>query len=73
MVGNKFYAEYIVKNDFTDMYTTISEFKTGIEQTSKKIELMARSKLDKNEFATYLEVNSEAVKVAWNKIAEFIQ
>lgn len=73
MVGNKFYAEYIVKNDFTDMYTTKSEFKTGIEQTSKKIELMARTKLDKNEFATYLEINSEAVKVAWNKIAEFIQ
>lgn len=73
MVGNKFYAEYIVKNDFTDTYTTKLEFKTGIEQTSKKIEIMARTKLDKNEFATYLEVNSEAVKVAWNKIAEFIQ
>lgn len=73
MVGNKFYAEYIVKNDFTDMYTTKSEFKTGIEQTSRKIEIMASTKLDKNEFATYLEINSEAVKVAWNKIAEFIQ
>ena len=73
MVGNKFYAEYIVKNDFTDTYTTKSEFKTGIEQTSKKIEIMASTKLDKDEFATYLEVNSEAVKVAWNKIAEFIQ
>ena len=73
MVGNKFYAEYLVKNDFTDMYTTKSEFKTEIEQTSKKIEIMASAKLDKNEFATYLEVNSEAVKIAWNKIAEFIQ
>ena len=73
MVGNKFYAEYIVKNDFTDTYTTKSEFKTGIEQTSKKIEIMASTKLDKDEFATYLEVNSEAVKVAWNKIDEFIQ
>lgn len=73
MVGNKFYAEYLVKNDFTDMYTTKSEFRTEIEQTSKKIEIMASTKLDKNEFATYLEINSEAVKVAWNKIAEFIQ
>ncbi len=73
MVGNKFYAEYIVKNDFTDMYTTKSEFKTGIEQTSRKIEIMASAKLDKNEFATYLEINSEAVKVAWNQIAEYIQ
>ncbi len=73
MVGNKFYAEYIVKNDFTDMYITESEFKTGIEQTARKIEIMASAKLDKNEFATYLEINSEAVKVAWNKIAEFIQ
>lgn len=73
MVGNKFYAEYIVKNDFTDMYITESEFKTGIEQTARKIEIMASTKLDKNEFATYLQVNSEAVKIAWNKIAEYIQ
>lgn len=55
------------------MYITESEFKTGIEQTARKIEIMASAKLDKNEFATYLEINSEAVKVAWNKIAEFIQ
>lgn len=73
MVGNKFYAEYLIKNDFSESYTLKSEFKTAMNQTSQKFEIMASTKLDKNEFATYLEVNSEAVKVAWNKIAEFIQ
>lgn len=73
MVGNKFYAEYLIKNDFSESYTLKSEFKTAMNQTSQKFEIMASTKLDKDEFATYLEVNSEAVKVAWNKIAEFIQ
>lgn len=73
MTGNKFYAEYLIKNDFSESYTLKSEFKTAMNQTSQKFEIMASTKLDKNEFATYLEVNSEAVKIAWNKIAEFIQ
>lgn len=73
MVGNKFYAEYLIKNDFSESYTLKSEFKTAMNQTSQKFEIMASTKLDKNEFATYLEVNSEAVKIAWNKIAEYIQ
>ena len=63
----------VVKNDFSESYTLKSEFKTAMNQTSQKFEIMASTKLDKNEFATYLEVNSEAVKIAWNKIAEFIQ
>lgn len=73
MVGNKFYAEYLVKNEFNDTYTTKAEFKTAINETSQKIELMAMTKLDKNEFATYLELNSEAVKVAWNMITDYLQ
>lgn len=73
MAGNKFFAEYLIKNDFVENYTLKSEFNTAMNQTSQKIELMASSKLDKDEFATYLEVNSDAVKVAWNKIAEYIQ
>lgn len=73
MTGNRLYAEYLVKNDFNEIYTLRSEFNTTIEQTSKSIDLMASKKLDKDEFATYLQVNAEAVKIAWNKISEFIQ
>ncbi len=73
MTGNKFYAEYLVNNDFISKLATKVELRTAIEQTDKKVEILASEKLDKDEFATYLEVNPEAVKVAWNKIAEFIQ
>lgn len=129
MSGNKFYAEYIVKNDFTDTYVTKVEFNSGIEQTAKQIELSVNEKLTgystteemnsiinqtareielsvnekftdystteemnsaiklesdnitsevnkkvgKTEFATYIQQNPEAVKVAWNLISEYIQ
>ena len=73
MTGNKFYAEYLVKNDFIANFATKVELRTAINQTNEKVEILASKKLDKDEFATYLEVNPEAVKVAWNKIAEFIQ
>lgn len=73
MAGNKLHAEYLIKNDFNEIYTLRAEFNTAIEQTSKSIDLMANKKLDKDEFATYLQVNAEAVKIAWNQISEFIQ
>lgn len=45
MTGNKFYAEYIVKNDFTDTYITKAEFNSSITQTAKQIELSVNEKL----------------------------
>lgn len=45
MEGNKFYAEYIVKNDFTDTYVTKAEFNSSITQTAKQIELSVNEKL----------------------------
>ena len=56
MVGNKFYAEYIVKNDFTDTYITKAEFNSGIEQTAKQIELSVNEKL--TGYSTTEEMNS---------------
>ena len=35
MSGNKFYAEYIVKNDFTDIYVTKNEMNSSIAQQKK--------------------------------------
>lgn len=72
-MGNKFYAEYLVKNDFTDMYVTVNQMNSAISQTAEEINLSVEKKLDKNDFKTELEINSEAVKIAWNKITDFIQ
>ena len=45
MQGNKFYAEYLVKNDFTDMYVTKNEMNSAINQTATGIELSVTQKL----------------------------
>lgn len=46
MTGNKFYAEYIVKNDFTDIYVTKNEMNSSINQTAQNIELSVNQKLE---------------------------
>ena len=101
MVGNKFYAEYLLKNDFTDIYATKNEMNSAINQTAQQIELTVNQKLEgystteemnsainvkseeitsevnkkvgKTEVGTYIQQNTEAVKLAWNQISEFIQ
>lgn len=45
MTGNKFYAEYIVKNDFTELYVTTNEMNSAINQSASKIELSVNQKL----------------------------
>lgn len=73
MTGNKFYAEYMVKNDLTELYATKLELSTSIEQTAKDIMLVVNKKVDEEEFGTLIEQNAEAIKFAWNQISEFIQ
>ena len=45
MIGNKFYAEYIVKNEFTEMYVTNAEMNSAITQTAQEIDLSVNQKL----------------------------
>lgn len=45
MQGNKFYAEYLVKNDFTDLYVTTNQMNSAITQTAESIELSVNQKL----------------------------
>ena len=56
MTGNKLYAEYIIKNDFTDIYCTKNEMNSSINQTAQKIELSINQKL--TEYSTTEEMNS---------------
>lgn len=56
MIGNKFYAEYLVKNDFTDIYVTRNEMNSSISQTAKEIDLNVNQKL--SGYSTTKEMNS---------------
>lgn len=56
MVGNKFYAEYLIKNDFNDIYTTKSEMYSAIELTTQNINLSVNQKLQN--YSTTEEMNS---------------
>lgn len=46
IVGNKFYAEYLIKNEFNDLYVTQKELTSAITQTAGQIELSVAQKLD---------------------------
>lgn len=71
--GNKIYAEYILKNEFTDTFATTVELNTKIEQTSQTIMLAVNRKVGQDEFGTYIEMNWEAIKYAWNQISQYLQ
>lgn len=62
MQGNKFTAEYIVKNDFTDLYVTSNEMNSAITQTAQQIELSVNQKL--TGYATTQEMNSAITQSA---------
>ena len=56
MVGNKFYAEYLIKNDFNEIYATRNEMNSAINQTAQQIELTVNQKL--TSYSTTEEMNS---------------
>lgn len=56
MTGNKFYAEYLIKNDFTDLYVIDSEMKSAINESAKSIELSVNQKL--TNYSTTEEMNA---------------
>lgn len=62
MQGNKFYAEYIVKNDFTDLYVTTNQMNSAITQTAESIELSVNQKLEG--YSTTEEMNSAITQTA---------
>ena len=62
MVGNKFYAEYLIKNDFTEIYATRNEMNSAINQTAQQIELTVNQKL--TGYSTTEEMNSAITQKA---------
>ena len=67
------YVKWAVQNEYTDIFATKVELNTSIIQTSTSIMTEVNKKVDETEFGTKIEQNAEAVKVAWNQIAEYIQ
>lgn len=67
------YVKWAVQNEYTDIFATKVELNTSITQTSTLIMTEVNKKVDETEFGTKIEQNAEAVKVAWNQIAEYIQ
>lgn len=61
MIGNKFYAEYLIKNDFTDIYCTKNEMNSAINQTAQSIELSVNQKL--TSYATNEEVENSVTEL----------
>lgn len=56
MQGNHFYAEYLVKNEFTDLYVTVNQMNSSITQSAQSIEFNVSQTLQ--EYSTTEEMNS---------------
>ena len=66
-------VKWAQKSDLTDTFATKVQLNTSITQTSTKIMTEVNKKVDEEELGTKIEQNSEAVKLAWNQIFEYIQ
>lgn len=56
MESNYFYAEYVVKNDFTNIFPSKAEMNSSINQTAQSIELSVNQKLEN--YSTTEEMNA---------------
>ena len=66
-------AKWTQKSDLTDTFATKVETNTKISQTASQIMSEVNKKVDEEELGTKIEQNSEAVKLAWNQISDYIQ
>ena len=69
MTGNKIVAQYLVKNEFNELYITQSEMNSAIEQSAKAIELSVNQKLVG--YSTTEEMNS-AITLKANEITSTV-
>lgn len=65
MVGNKFYAEYLIKNEFNDLYVTLNQMNSAINQSAQQIELTVNQKLEG--YSTTEEMNA-AIQITAKEI-----
>ena len=69
--GNNFYAEYLIKNDFTDTYVTNNQMNSAINQSAKTIEISVNQKLEgystTEEMNAAIKLNSSSILQEVNK------
>lgn len=56
MIGNKFYTEYLIKNEFNDIYVTLNQMHSAINQSASEVEIAVNQKLTK--YSTTEEMNA---------------
>ena len=69
-VGNKFYAEYVIKNSITDGFPTKVEMNTAINQTASQVLINVNQKL--TEYSTTVEMNA-AINVKADSIISSVE
>ena len=71
MQGNKFYAEYLIKNDFNDIYATKNEMNSAMTQTAQSIELSVNQKLTgystTEEMNTAIQLSAQSINLSVNQ------
>ena len=71
MQGNKFYAEYLIKNDFNDIYATKNEMNSAITQTATEIELKVNQTLEgystTEEMNTAIQLSAQSINLSVNQ------
>ena len=71
MQGNKFYAEYLIKNDFTDLYVTTNQMTSAIRETATNIELFVSQTLEgystTEEMYSAINLSSSTIMIEVNK------
>lgn len=65
MEGNKFYAEYLIKNDFNDVFATRKEMNSAIDLTMQQITIAVNQKF--TDYSTTEEMNA-AINLKANEI-----
>lgn len=69
--GSRFYAEYLISNEFNDMYVLKSELNSKIEQLADSVEIGVNKKLEEysttEEMNAAINVKSEEITIGTNK------
>ena len=66
-------AKWATKSDLANTFATKVEMNTSISQTSSQIMTEVNKKVDNAEFGTKMIQDYESVRIAWNKISDFIK
>ena len=68
MIGNKLYAEYLIKNDFTDTYATVVQMNSAINQTAEEINSVVSKKIGEDEVCTIISQSADKIRIEGNRL-----